>query len=94
MAEPLRGECTCGRNKYTIHIPSEAAARQDFEVFFDDRAETAYLRVPLTRYQSFTTSFFPDETHSSIRRIFVPQHARKSLFPRRDTLVFSRSAHW
>lgn len=36
---------------------------------------TAWLRVPLDWYQSHTESFFPDETHSSIRRIFSPRHA-------------------
>lgn len=36
---------------------------------------TAWLRVPLDWYQSYTTSFFPDETHSSIRRAFTPIHA-------------------
>lgn len=36
---------------------------------------TAWLRVPLDWYQSYTTSFFPDETHSSIRRAFTPPHA-------------------
>lgn len=36
---------------------------------------TAWLRVPLDWYQSYTTSFYPDETHSSIRRTFTPRHA-------------------
>lgn len=36
---------------------------------------TAWLRVPLNWYQSHTRSYFPDETHSSIRRTFVPHHA-------------------
>ncbi|KAJ5925967.1 hypothetical protein N7454_007477 [Penicillium verhagenii] len=36
---------------------------------------TAWLRVPLDWYQSHTTSFYPDETHDSIRRIFTPHHA-------------------
>lgn len=36
---------------------------------------TAWLRVPLNWYQSHTESYFPDETHSSIRRTFVPHHA-------------------
>jgi hypothetical protein len=78
MASHLRGSCTCGRNNYAVIIPSEATARQEFEIFFDDHTENAYLRVPISRYQSFTTAFYPDETHSSIRRTFTPQHARKS----------------
>jgi hypothetical protein len=77
MASPLQGSCTCGRNNYAILIPSEATPREEFEIFFDDRTDNAYLRVPLSRYQSFTTAFYPDETHSSIRRIFTPHSARK-----------------
>jgi hypothetical protein len=77
MADPLQGSCTCGRNNYAIILPSEATARQEFEIFFDDSTEHAYLRVPISRYRSFTTAFYPDETHSSIRRTFTPQHARK-----------------
>lgn len=37
--------------------------------------------MPLDWFQSRTESFFPDETHGSIRRIFVPpaaNHARRS----------------
>lgn len=34
---------------------------------------TAWLRVPLSAFQSYTTSFFPDETHSDIRRTFTPE---------------------
>lgn len=40
---------------------------------------TAWLRVPLEWYQSYTRSFFPDETHSSIRRVHTPQHAPYTL---------------
>ncbi|KAJ5725224.1 Glutathione-dependent formaldehyde-activating enzyme/centromere protein V [Penicillium malachiteum] len=36
---------------------------------------TAWLRVPLDWYHSYTTSFFPDETHTSIRRTFTPHDA-------------------
>ncbi|PYI26875.1 hypothetical protein BP00DRAFT_354903, partial [Aspergillus indologenus CBS 114.80] len=36
---------------------------------------TAWLRVPLSWYQSHTQSYFPDETHAGIRRIFSPHHA-------------------
>lgn len=30
------------------------------------------LRIPLTQIQSTTFAFYPDETHSSIRRVFIP----------------------
>lgn len=33
---------------------------------------TAWLRVPLAWFQSHTTSFFPDESHTDIRRTFTP----------------------
>ncbi|THC97807.1 hypothetical protein EYZ11_002723 [Aspergillus tanneri] len=36
---------------------------------------TAWLRVPLSWYQSHTQSYFPDETHGTIRRVFSPHHA-------------------
>lgn len=36
---------------------------------------TAWLRVPLTWYSSSTEAFFPDETHTSIRRSFTPLHS-------------------
>jgi hypothetical protein len=47
------------------------------EVFIgkaDDARLTAWLRVPLPWFQSHTTSFFPDETHSTIRKIFTSPH--------------------
>lgn len=33
------------------------------------------LRIPLSQIQSTTYAFFPDETHSTIRRVFIPQNA-------------------
>lgn len=36
---------------------------------------TAWLKVPLSWYSSSTQAFFPDETHSSIRRTFTPLHS-------------------
>ncbi|CRG89431.1 hypothetical protein PISL3812_06467 [Talaromyces islandicus] len=39
---------------------------------------TAWLRVPLTWFQSQTISYYPDETHTSIRRTFTPLHAPHS----------------
>ena len=41
-------------------------------------AHNLSLRVPLTRIQSTTHAFYPDETHSSIRRVFTPSHAPSS----------------
>ena len=35
---------------------------------------TAWLRVPISWCRSQTASFFPDETHTSIRRTFTPEH--------------------
>ncbi|KAJ5126699.1 hypothetical protein N7448_007478 [Penicillium atrosanguineum] len=80
--EPLHGSCSCGRNEYSIQIPEDVT--EHAEVYFDTSRDnrrshgtpiTAWLRVPLDWYQSSTRSFFPDETHSSIRRIFTPRHA-------------------
>ncbi|KAI4128441.1 MAG: hypothetical protein LQ347_004175 [Umbilicaria vellea] len=33
------------------------------------------LRIPLSWLHSTTYAFYPDESHSSIRRVFTPQHA-------------------
>lgn len=33
------------------------------------------LRVPLSRLQSTTYAFYPDETHGAIRRVFTPRNA-------------------
>ncbi|RMJ23554.1 hypothetical protein PHISP_05565 [Aspergillus sp. HF37] len=80
--EPLRGSCSCGRNQYLIQIPENVTDHA--HVYFDaSRGNrrlhgaplTAWLRVPLSWYQSHTRSYFPDETHSSIRRTFVPHNA-------------------
>ncbi|KAL4799142.1 hypothetical protein BDV19DRAFT_385819 [Aspergillus venezuelensis] len=80
--EPLRGSCMCGRNQYQIRLPGNATdhARVYFDAGRDNRKSygsplTAWLRVPLNWYESHTESFFPDETHTTIRRIFSPNHA-------------------
>ncbi|KAJ5491358.1 hypothetical protein N7539_002925 [Penicillium diatomitis] len=76
--EPLHGSCSCGRNEYTIQVPEDVADHA--QVYFDTGRDsrqvlTSWLRVPLEWYQSHTVSFFPDETHTSIRRVFTPHNA-------------------
>jgi len=80
--QPLRGGCSCGRNQYMIVIPDDH--RNQAQVYFDTSSDnrrsqgvplTAWLRVPLTWYQSQTLSYYPDETHTVIRRTFTPPHA-------------------
>ncbi|KAJ5226322.1 hypothetical protein N7468_007547 [Penicillium chermesinum] len=80
--EALYGTCSCGRNHYRVSIPDDVT--EHAHVYFDSSRDnrrlygtplTAWLRVPLDWYESYTTSFFPDETHSSIRRAFAPPHA-------------------
>lgn len=80
--EPLRGSCSCGRNRYLIRIPEDVTdhARIYFDSSSDNRRHhgtplTAWLRVPLDWFESHTRSYFPDETHSAIRRTFTPHHA-------------------
>ncbi|KAI9730388.1 MAG: hypothetical protein M1834_005898 [Cirrosporium novae-zelandiae] len=79
---PLRGSCMCGRNQFTIALPQNFA--QETEVFFSNSFEhrhtlaaplTAWLRIPLTWYNSTTYPFYPDETYASIRRTFTPHTA-------------------
>ncbi|KAJ5858654.1 hypothetical protein N7534_003931 [Penicillium rubens] len=80
--DPLRGSCSCGRIEYQINIPDDVTDHA--EVYFDSSRDnrrfhgtplSAWLRVPLDWYQSHTQSFFPDESHSSIRRVHSPRHA-------------------
>ena len=33
------------------------------------------LRVPITQIQSTTYAFYPDESHSAIRKVFTPHYA-------------------
>ncbi|KIW88890.1 uncharacterized protein Z519_10374 [Cladophialophora bantiana CBS 173.52] len=82
---PLQGACNCGRNHYYITVPPDAT--EQALVYFDNSSQsrrsqatplTAWLRVPLAWYSSTTQSFFPDETHASIRRIFTPLHTPHS----------------
>lgn len=78
----LRGGCSCGRNRYGISIPSHATSQA--EVIFSGNQDhrraqgvplTAWLRVPLTWFQSQTYAYYPDETHATIRRTFTPLQA-------------------
>ncbi|ROT38804.1 hypothetical protein SODALDRAFT_333428 [Sodiomyces alkalinus F11] len=77
----LRGGCQCGRNRYIIEIPEHA--KDAVQVLFNAdllhqrplaTPLAAFLRVPLSWYHSTTQSFFPDETHSMIRRVFEGQN--------------------
>ncbi|KAI9660019.1 MAG: hypothetical protein M1821_001371 [Bathelium mastoideum] len=80
---PLHGSCSCGRNEYVVHLPdnlSRLSSTDLAQVYFDSGSAnrrhqaaplTAWLRVPLAWYQSATYAYYPDETHSSIRRTFT-----------------------
>ncbi|KAI5465627.1 hypothetical protein BGZ63DRAFT_420180 [Mariannaea sp. PMI_226] len=79
---PLRGGCQCGRNRYIIAIPQEHSSEAQV-LFNTDRVHqiplatplAAYIRVPLSWYHSTTFAFFPDETHTLIRRVYEhPSH--------------------
>ncbi|KAH8663592.1 hypothetical protein BGZ60DRAFT_411688 [Tricladium varicosporioides] len=81
----LHGGCSCGRNRYIINIPQDAS--EAAQVFFDNGAAhrrsqatplSAWLRVPLSWYQSTTYAFFEDETHNSIRRSYTSPHEEGS----------------
>ncbi|RYP92209.1 hypothetical protein DL770_001628 [Monosporascus sp. CRB-9-2] len=81
----LRGSCHCGRNQYVVQIPPDAsgAAQVVFDSGFRQRISSAaplsaFLRVPLSWYHSRTFAFFPDESSSTIRRVYshpAEQHA-------------------
>ncbi|KAH7162471.1 hypothetical protein B0J13DRAFT_615109 [Dactylonectria estremocensis] len=84
---PLRGGCQCGRNRYIIGIPHDS--RSEAQVLFNTDSVhqiplgtplAAYIRVPLSWYQSTTHAFFPDETHTLIRRSYThssQQHSKR-----------------
>ncbi|OLN81653.1 hypothetical protein CCHL11_05491 [Colletotrichum chlorophyti] len=80
---PLRGGCQCGRNSYIINVPGDAALTDRAQVLFHtDSTHTAMIRVPLSWYRSSTHAFFPDESNSSIRRVFenTSSHPSKRYF--------------
>ncbi|KAG5747493.1 hypothetical protein H9Q69_010615 [Fusarium xylarioides] len=75
---PLRGGCQCGRNRYIIAVPQNGIS--EAQVLFNTESAhqiplatplAAYIRVPLSWYHSTTYSFFPDETHALIRRVYT-----------------------
>ncbi|KAG9247853.1 hypothetical protein BJ878DRAFT_414095 [Calycina marina] len=81
MTAPLRGSCSCGRNTYTIHIPSSTTLMDHANVFFSSHAThrrsygtplSSFLRIPLAWYQSSTHTLSPSplETASDIRRLY------------------------
>ncbi|KAI9166744.1 Mss4 [Paramyrothecium foliicola] len=84
---PLRGGCQCGRNRYIIAVPQDQV--REAQVIFNTESLhqiplgtplAAYIRVPLAWYHSTTYAFFPDETHSSIRRVYThpsQQHSKR-----------------
>ncbi|KAF2638195.1 hypothetical protein P280DRAFT_77977 [Massarina eburnea CBS 473.64] len=74
----LHGSCACGRNRYTVDIPSQQTRLA--ELRYDNTSASRYhsaspltlwLRVPLTWYTSATFAQFSDEKHASIKRTFV-----------------------
>ncbi|KAL7960814.1 hypothetical protein V8C34DRAFT_275797 [Trichoderma compactum] len=76
-SRPLRGGCQCGRNRYIIVIPENGI--KDAQVLFNTEPQhqiplatplAAYIRVPLSWYHSSTYAFFPDETHTMIRKVY------------------------
>ncbi|GKU01436.1 unnamed protein product [Fusarium langsethiae] len=75
---PLRGGCQCGRNRYIIAVPQDGINEAQVLFNTDSAHQTslatplaAYIRVPLSWYHSTTYSFFPDETHALIRRVYT-----------------------
>ncbi|RSL47027.1 hypothetical protein CEP53_010082 [Fusarium sp. AF-6] len=75
---PLRGGCQCGRNRYIIAVPQDGISQA--QVLFNTEPVhqiplatplAAYIRVPLSWYHSTTYAFFPDETHTLIRRVYT-----------------------
>ncbi|KAF4121258.1 hypothetical protein GMORB2_2220 [Geosmithia morbida] len=66
---PLRGGCQCGRNRYIIAVPGDSLHQA--EILFNTEPEHPYIRVPLAWFHSTTSAFYPDETHTLIRRVYT-----------------------
>lgn len=85
MDRPLRGGCLCGRNRYLIIFPKNT--NQLPQVLFDHNGYrrfshggsplSAYLRVPLQYYFSSTLPLCPDETTSTIHKVFSSDHEQR-----------------
>ncbi|KAI1752421.1 hypothetical protein F4782DRAFT_530673 [Xylaria castorea] len=84
LAAQLRGSCRCGRNQYSIQVPS--APSDLAQVIFDSDINhtqshlsglssasplSAFIRVPLLWYHSEVFPFFPDESRATIRRLYA-----------------------
>jgi len=93
MAQTLNGSCACRRNTYTISIPGSSPTPIQPQILIDTSAHSRaihaspiplLLRFPTPWLTSHTTSFFPDETHQSIRRTysspFSPNDTLSSVF--------------
>ncbi|KAI9051607.1 hypothetical protein LZ554_004651 [Drepanopeziza brunnea f. sp. 'monogermtubi'] len=83
MSDHLHGGCSCGRNAYTITIPQNATEKP--QVFFENSHGSrkshatplsAWLKVPLSWYQSTTQAFMTDESHAAIRRTYTSPSER------------------
>ncbi|KAI9815834.1 MAG: hypothetical protein M1832_005248 [Thelocarpon impressellum] len=88
LLSPLHGACSCGRNRYSIYpSPPGTKASSEARLLFShagghehhEKEIGPYLRVPLPWYHSTTFSFFPDESHASIRRAYNPHGAPEVL---------------
>ncbi|TLD23076.1 hypothetical protein PspLS_07277 [Pyricularia sp. CBS 133598] len=84
-----KGGCQCGRNTYTVNLPENASelAQVLFDAdprhrIFQASPLAAFLRVPLSWYQSSTFPFFDDERSAAIRRTYThpAQQASKRNF--------------
>ncbi|KAI1128565.1 hypothetical protein F5Y10DRAFT_174612 [Nemania abortiva] len=88
LAAQLRGSCRCGRNQYAIQVPSTSTdlAQVIFNSDINHRLSSAsplsaFIRVPLLWYHSEVFPFFPDETRSTIRRLYnhpTEHHTQRS----------------
>ncbi|KAK7225700.1 hypothetical protein V2G26_013703 [Clonostachys chloroleuca] len=86
LLRPIRGSCSCGRNRFIVTLPTDGI-HQAQVLFNTDRVHqvplgtplAAYLRVPLSWYHSTTFAQFPDETHAMIRRVYTPPNQGSSM---------------
>ncbi|KAK3375433.1 hypothetical protein B0H63DRAFT_496597 [Podospora didyma] len=83
---PLRGSCNCGRNRYIIQFPKDAAHAA--QVLFNSNPShrisqasplASFLRVPLQWVHSTTLPFFPDETSSMIHKAYISPYEQHTM---------------
>ncbi|KAI9806539.1 MAG: hypothetical protein M1833_003726 [Piccolia ochrophora] len=88
----LKGSCSCGRYHFSVDLPADSpqprvlfSSAHSLTLFVElknsmpgPQRQPTLLRVPLANFQSTTFAHFPDESHTSIRRVYTPPQRPRS----------------